>query len=98
MPPINSIETFRRVLAAIDCRVRLSPPELKLLTAMRSGNWSIRSCLRLSIEPCFVSATIFSIIPGGRLIIQDSFLHDREVLYLEEVRLFALSMLLVTPA
>jgi len=41
---------------------------------------------------------MFSIIPGGRLIIQDSFLHDREVLYLEEVRLFALSMLLVTPA
>ena len=41
---------------------------------------------------------MFSIISGGRLIIQDSFLHDREVLYLEEARLFAVSMLLVTPA
>ncbi|CBK41153.1 protein of unknown function [Nitrospira defluvii] len=65
---------------------------------MRSGNWSIRSWLRPSIEPSSVSAIIFSIIPCGRLIIQDSFLHDQEVLYLEEARLFAVSMLLVTPA
>lgn len=36
--------------------------------------------------------------PGGRLIIQDVFLHDREGLYPEEASLFAVSMLLVTPA
>ena len=35
---------------------------------------------------------------GGRLIIQDAFLHDREGLYPEEASLFAVSMLLFTPA
>lgn len=34
--------------------------------------------------------------PGGRFIIQDSFLHDREGLYPTEASLFALSMLLFT--
>lgn len=34
--------------------------------------------------------------PGGRLIIQDAFLHDREGLFPEEASLFALSMLLFT--
>jgi hypothetical protein len=33
---------------------------------------------------------------GGRFIIQDAFLHDREGLYPEEASLFALSMLLFT--
>lgn len=32
--------------------------------------------------------------PGGRLIMQDAFLHDREGLYPEEASLFAVSMLL----
>ena len=34
--------------------------------------------------------------PGGRLLIQDSFLHDREGLFPEEASLFAVSMLLCT--
>lgn len=34
--------------------------------------------------------------PGGRLIIQDAFLHDREGLFPEEATLFAVSMLLFT--
>lgn len=34
--------------------------------------------------------------PGGRLIVQDAFLHDREGLYPEEASLFAVSMLLFT--
>ena len=34
--------------------------------------------------------------PGGRLIIQDAFLHDREGLYPEEASLFAVTMLLFT--
>jgi SAM-dependent methyltransferase len=34
--------------------------------------------------------------PGGRFIIQDAFLHDRESLYPEEASLFAVSMLLFT--
>lgn len=34
--------------------------------------------------------------PGGRFIIQDAFLHDREGLYPEEASLFAVSMLLFT--
>lgn len=34
--------------------------------------------------------------PGGRLIIQDAFLHDREGLFPEEASLFAISMLLFT--
>lgn len=33
---------------------------------------------------------------GGRLIIQDAFLHDREGLYPEEASLFAVTMLLFT--
>jgi hypothetical protein len=33
---------------------------------------------------------------GGRLIIQDAFLHDREGLFPEEATLFAVSMLLFT--
>ncbi|MCP9452604.1 MAG: methyltransferase domain-containing protein [Nitrospira sp.] len=36
--------------------------------------------------------------PGGRLIIQDAFLHDREGLYPAEASLFAVSMLLFTEA
>src|SRR5512139_601860 len=36
--------------------------------------------------------------PGGRFIIQDAFLHDREGLYPAEASLFALSMLLFTEA
>ncbi len=40
---------------------------------------------------------VFSALaPGGRLIIQDAFLHDREGLYPEEASLFAVSMLLFT--
>jgi SAM-dependent methyltransferase len=34
--------------------------------------------------------------PGGRFIVQDAFLHDREGLYPEEASLFAVSMLLFT--
>ncbi len=34
--------------------------------------------------------------PGGRLLIQDAFLHDREGLFPEEANLFAVSMLLFT--
>jgi SAM-dependent methyltransferase len=34
--------------------------------------------------------------PGGRLLIQDAFLHDREGLFPEEASLFAVSMLLFT--
>jgi SAM-dependent methyltransferase len=34
--------------------------------------------------------------PGGRLLIQDAFLHDRDGLYPEEASLFAVSMLLFT--
>jgi SAM-dependent methyltransferase len=34
--------------------------------------------------------------PGGRLIIQDAFLHDREGLFPDEASLFAVSMLLFT--
>jgi SAM-dependent methyltransferase len=37
-----------------------------------------------------------ALAPGGRLIIQDAFLHDREGLYPEEASLFAVSMLLFT--
>jgi SAM-dependent methyltransferase len=36
--------------------------------------------------------------PGGRLIIQDAFLHDREGLFPEEASLFAVTMLLFTEA
>ena len=48
--------------------------------------------------PSAVSAIIFCNIPGGRLIIQDSFLHDREGSYPEEASLFAESMLPLTSA
>src|SRR5262249_29878110 len=34
--------------------------------------------------------------PGGRLLIQDAFLHDREGLFPEDASLFAVSMLLFT--
>jgi len=37
-----------------------------------------------------------SLNPGGRLLIQDAFLHDREGLFPEEASLFAVSMLLFT--
>jgi SAM-dependent methyltransferase len=37
-----------------------------------------------------------ALVPGGRLIIQDAFLHDREGLVPEEASLFAVSMLLFT--
>ena len=37
-----------------------------------------------------------SLNPGGRLLIQDAFLHDRNGLFPEEVSLFAVSMLLFT--
>ena len=39
---------------------------------------------------------ISAVPPGGRLIIQDAFLHDRTGLYPEEASLFAVSMLLFT--
>jgi cyclopropane fatty-acyl-phospholipid synthase-like methyltransferase len=37
-----------------------------------------------------------ALIPGGRLIIQDAFLHDKEGLYPKEASLFAVAMLLFT--
>ncbi|MBI3357109.1 MAG: methyltransferase [Nitrospirae bacterium] len=37
-----------------------------------------------------------ALVPGGRFIIQDAFLHDREGLFPEEASLFAVSMLLFT--
>jgi SAM-dependent methyltransferase len=37
-----------------------------------------------------------ALTPGGRLIIQDAFLHDREGLYPQEASLFAVTMLLFT--
>ncbi|HLZ35631.1 MAG TPA: methyltransferase [Nitrospira sp.] len=37
-----------------------------------------------------------ALAPGGRIIIQDAFLHDREGLFPEEASLFAVSMLLFT--
>jgi SAM-dependent methyltransferase len=40
--------------------------------------------------------TLASLNPGGRLLIQDAFLHDRDGLFPEEASLFAVSMLLFT--
>jgi SAM-dependent methyltransferase len=40
--------------------------------------------------------SLASLNPGGRLLIQDAFLHDREGLFPEEASLFAVSMLLFT--
>ena len=42
-PPITSIETFHRLLAACRLpRVIVTAPELSLFTAMGSGSWSIQ--------------------------------------------------------
>jgi SAM-dependent methyltransferase len=81
---------------------RLSYLPLDLLTEAISGAYDViwySNVLHIyspqDNQSVFRRALV-SLNPGGRLLIQDAFLHDREGLFPEEASLFAVSMLLFT--
>jgi SAM-dependent methyltransferase len=81
---------------------RLSYLPLDMMTEAIPGNYDVIWYSNvLHIYSPGDNQTVFrraltALNPGGRLLIQDAFLHDREGLFPEEASLFAVSMLLFT--
>ena len=92
----------KEIAATHTAAARLSYLPLDLLTDVITGTYDVIWCSNvLHIYSPQDNQAVFrralaSLNPGGRLLIQDAFLHDREGLCPEEASLFTVSMLLFT--
>ena len=99
-----ALEVAREIAATHKAGARLSYLPLDLLTDDIPGSFDVIWYSNvLHIYSPEQNQAVFrraraALAPGGRLIIQDAFLHDREGLVPEEAGLFAVSMLLFTEA
>ena len=99
-PP--ALEVAKEIAATHKAGTRLSYLPLDLLTEDIPGSFDVIWYSNvLHIYSPEINQAVFrranaALVPGGRLIIQDAFLHDREGLFPEDASLFAVSMLLFT--
>lgn len=97
-----ALEVAREIAANQKVRARLSYLPVDLLAESIPGTFDVIWYSNvLHIYSPEQNRAVFrrakaALSPGGRLIIQDAFLHDREGLLPEEASLFAVSMLLFT--
>ena len=99
-----ALEVAREIAATRKAGARLSYLPLDFLREPIQGQYDIvwySNVLHIyspEDNQALFSRILPALTPGGRLIIQDAFLHDREGLYPEEASLFAVTMLLFTEA
>src|SRR5215467_10696284 len=97
-----ALEVAKEIAATNKAGARLSYLPLDFLTGDIPGTFDVIWYSNvLHIYSMEENQAVFrrakaALSPGGRLIIQDAFLHDREGLFPEEASLFAVSMLLFT--
>lgn len=97
-----ALEVAREIAATHRAGARLSYLPLDLLTEPIPGAYDViwySNVLHIyspEQNRSLFQRAMAALNPGGRLIIQDAFLHDREGLFPEEASLFAVSMLLFT--
>ena len=98
----GALEVAKEIAATHKAGTRLSYLPLDLLTEDIPGSFDVIWYSNvLHIYSPEINQAVFrranaALVPGGRLIIQDAFLHDREGLFPEDASLFAVSMLLFT--
>ncbi len=97
-----ALEVAKEIASTHKAGARLSYLPLDLLTEAIPGAYDViwySNVLHIyspqDNQALFLRA-LAALNPGGRLLIQDAFLHDREGLFPEEAGLFAVSMLLFT--
>lgn len=97
-----ALDVAREIASTHKSGTRLSYLPLDLLTEAIPGTYDViwySNVLHIyspKDNQALFRRAIASLNPGGRLLIQDAFLHDREGLFPEEANLFAVSMLLFT--
>jgi SAM-dependent methyltransferase len=97
-----ALEVAKEIASAEKAGTRLSYLPLDFLTEDIPGSFDVIWYSNvLHIYSMEQNQAVFrrakaALLPGGRLIIQDAFLHDREGLFPEEASLFAVTMLLFT--
>ncbi len=97
-----ALDVAKEIASTHKAGARLSYMPLDLLTEAIPGTFDVIWYSNvLHIYSPQDNQTLFrralaALNPGGRLLIQDAFLHDREGLFPEEANLFAVSMLLFT--
>jgi SAM-dependent methyltransferase len=97
-----ALEVAKEIAAAHKAGGRLAYVPLDFTQAAIPGTYDVIWYSNvLHIYPRDINRAIFkralaALNPGGRFIIQDAFLNDREALFPEEASLFAVSMLLFT--
>jgi len=97
-----ALDVAKEVASAHKAGARLSYLPLDVMTEDIPGNYDIvwySNVLHIyspNDNQALFRRALASLNPGGRLLIQDAFLHDRNGLFPEEASLFAVSMLLFT--
>ena len=97
-----ALDVAKEIASTHKAGARLSYLPLDLLTEPISGTYDViwySNVLHIyspKDNQSVFRRVLASLNPGGRLLIQDAFLHDREGLFPEEASLFAVSMLLFT--
>jgi len=97
-----ALDVAREIASTHKAGARLSYIPLDLLTEAIPGTYDViwySNVLHIyspQDNQALFRRLLAALNPGGRLLIQDAFLHDREGLFPEEASLFAISMLLFT--
>jgi len=97
-----ALDVAREIASTHKAGPRLSYMPLDLLTEAIPGTYdaiwysNVLHIYSPQDNQALFRRVMASLNPGGRLLIQDAFLHDREGLFPEEASLFAVSMLLFT--
>jgi SAM-dependent methyltransferase len=97
-----ALDVAKEIASTHKAGARLSYLPLDLLTEAIPGTYDViwySNVLHIyspKDNQAVVRRSLAALNPGGRLLIQDAFLHDREGLCPEEASLFAVSMLLFT--
>jgi len=97
-----ALDVAKEIAATHKAGARLSYLPLDVMTEDIPGNYDIvwySNVLHIyspNDNQALFRRALASLNPGGRLLIQDAFLHDRNGLFPEEANLFAVSMLLFT--
>ena len=97
-----ALDVAKEIASTHKAGARLSYMPLDLLTEAIAGTFDViwySNVLHIyspQDNQALFRRALAALNPGGRLLIQDAFLHDREGLFPEEANLFAVSMLLFT--
>lgn len=97
-----ALDVAKEIASAHKAGVRLSYLPLDLVTDPIPGTYDViwySNVLHIyspEDNQAVFRRVLAALSPGGRLLIQDAFLHDRDGLFPEEATLFAVSMLLFT--